>query len=186
MPPARPPKQWPSVRPHACGESSCRWSADFHSNAGSPPRRPWGIFTSRLAASWSFGSPPRLWGVLMHTGGADTERFAPTPVGNTSCRKNATCKHPRFAPTPVGNTTFQKNPDAADAVRPHACGEYAADTRSPRRRALVRPHACGEYSWGVRAEISKIWKSAPVRAVVVWFAPTLVGNTNMVFWQGSA
>ena len=71
-----------TVHPHVCGE--------------------YALFSGVSCAD--FGSPPRVWGILVHT--------LPT-------------KHIfRFTPTCVGNTGASYSPNVIQTVHPHVCGEY--------------------------------------------------------------
>ena len=157
--------------------------------------------------SSTHGSPPRLWGI-------------PTAAPRTLTTE-------RFTPTPVGNTQLWTPSRRAVTVHPHACGEYAGTIcRSParsgspprlwgirrwrrksggrwrftptpvgntpcsascRRRCAVHPHACGEYDAGhvvplaVDGSPPRLW-GIHVFIVVgrqrYRFTPTPVGNTG--------
>ena len=74
-----------SVHPHACGEHDT-----LTASVGAP-----------------HGSPPRLWG---------TRAQCCRPPGSQ-----------RFTPTPVGNTVARRRIRQRSAVHPHACGEHAYD-----------------------------------------------------------
>ena len=76
------PMLTPPVHPHACGEYS----------------------TGLPSQMWSYGSSPRVWGILLH-------------VANRGLRE-------RFIPTRVGNTRRRTRSAYGQTVHPHACGEY--------------------------------------------------------------
>ncbi len=71
-----------TVHPHACGE----------------------YIVNPMCAGAGVGSPPRLWGILLHF------------------PRLSFCH--RFTPTPVGNTVLSVKARASSTVHPHACGEY--------------------------------------------------------------
>ncbi len=96
----------PSVHPHACGE---------YKISGMYPALPG-------------GSPPRLWGIQAGHGWLFvTDRFTPTPVGNTA---------------PPGPAHRQRS------VHPHACGEY-----HPAPPARHGPAGSPPRLWGIRVPL---------------------------------
>ncbi len=174
-----------TVHPHACGEYYRRIAAAVCCT-GSPPRL-WGIHPHivELVKHWRFtptpvgntfttlgwqptctvhphacgeyvlavegtvtarGSPPRLWGIL--------QEAAQFVLGE------------RFTPTPVGNTAARWRPAEANAVHPHACGEYASATPM-----YLNPTGSPPRLWG-------ILQSIQLRRRLPRFTPTPVGNTT--------
>ncbi len=114
------------VHPHACGDNATGYAG------GTAPR----------------GSPPRVWGQLVHPVPAATAvRFTPTRVGTTPARRSAPAKRTgspprvwgqlrpgrlcdlayRFTPTRVGTTEYLLVPPGRLKVHPHACGDNAAE-----------------------------------------------------------
>ncbi len=182
---ARAGRTWCPVHPHACGEHVVRC-----------------IRTARPD-----GSSPRLWGT------PSTRRF-PSPSE-------------RFIPTPVGNTQYATLSRTIYTVHPHACGEHRESRRgyhaqrgsSPRlwgtpsapspsplsRRFIptpvgntpvmisasiaiaVHPHACGEHalpkriSQEIQGSSPRLWGTRHIRRGYGSrdrFIPTPVGNTH--------
>ena len=133
-----------TVHPHVCGEYSPT-SETSASQYGSPPRV-WGLLMAAIPAALRHGSPPRVWGIrnqLVDLG--VLHRFTPTCVGNTAA-------HPFNAHRPP--------------VHPHVCGEYFLDKGVTGLRCGSPPRV-----WGIL-----------IPPVIIWghsrFTPTCVGNTG--------
>ena len=114
---------------------------------------------------YSLGSSPRLWGTL-----------TPLIYGTV---------YPRFIPTLVGNTSQGLSGICQLPVHPHACGEHHRG-RIKKIWEKVHPHACGEHPTEKPPPPKKVGSSPRLwgtrhgrlgKMPLVWFIPTLVGNT---------
>ncbi len=173
------------VHPHGCGEyavplpavtPSARFTPTGVGNTGcivifmpQAPVHPHGCGeyqASRTILRQEYGSPPRVWGILLRFG----------------CLVHAR----RFTPTGVGNTTIAGLDARASAVHPHGCGEYRLCERSAFATVGSPPRVWGIHLfrhfdrsrggspprvWGIRL-------LAPAPSRQIRFTPTGVGNTR--------